>query len=42
MSVEIESILLPANHTDNVQPIDAGFGYIMKSKIGDVMESPSG
>ena len=30
--------LLPANHTDKVQPIDAGFGYMMKSKIGDAME----
>ena len=30
--------LLPANHTDKVQHIDAGFGYMMKSKFGDAME----
>ena len=30
--------LLPENHTDNVQPIDAGFGKQMKAKIGEAME----
>ncbi len=30
--------LLPANHTDKVQPIDATIGYIMKKKIGEAME----
>ena len=37
---EINAIiyLLPENHTDKVQPIDAGFGKQMKAKIGEVME----
>ena len=37
---EINAIiyLLPENHTDKVQPIDAGFGKQMKAKIGDAME----
>ena len=30
--------LLPANHTDKVQPIDAGCGRMMKLKIGEAME----
>ncbi len=30
--------LLPPNHTDKVQPIDAGFGKMMKTKIGEAME----
>ena len=30
--------LLPENHTDKVQPIDAGFGRLMKKKIGESME----
>ena len=30
--------LLPLNHTDKVQPIDAGFGKMMKTKIGEAME----
>ena len=30
--------LLPANHTDKVQPIDAGCGRMMKKKIGEAME----
>ena len=30
--------LLPENHTDKVQPIDAGFGKQMKAKIGEAME----
>ena len=30
--------LLPANHTDKVQPIDAGFGKTLKAKIGESME----
>ena len=37
---EINAIiyLLPENHTDKVQPIDAGFGKQMKAKIGEAME----
>lgn len=37
---EINAIiyLLPENHTDKVQPIDAGFGKQMKVKIGEAME----
>ena len=37
---EINAIiyLLPENHTDKVQPIDAGFGKKMKAKIGEAME----
>lgn len=30
--------LLPENHTDKVQPIDAGFGKQMKAKFGEAME----
>ena len=30
--------LLPPNHTDKVQPIDAGCGKMMKLKIGEAME----
>lgn len=30
--------LLPQNHTDKVQPIDAGCVKMMKTKIGEVME----
>eukprot|EP00794_Sanderia_malayensis_P000972 gene972-285_t len=30
--------LLPANHTDKIQPIDAGFGKAIKDKIGEAME----
>ena len=30
--------LLPENHTDKVQPIDAGLGKQMKAKIGEAME----
>ena len=30
--------LLPENHTDKVQPIDAGHGKMMKKKIGEQME----
>ena len=30
--------LLPENHTDKVQPIDAGYGKMMKKKIGEQME----
>lgn len=30
--------LLPVNHTDKVQPIDAGCGRMMKKKIGESME----
>eukprot|EP00794_Sanderia_malayensis_P014570 gene14571-16073_t len=30
--------LLPPNHTDKVQPIDAGFGKTLKAKIGESME----
>ena len=30
--------LLPENHTDKVQPIDAGCGKMMKTKIGEAME----
>ena len=37
---EINAIiyLLPENHTDKVQPEDAGFGKQMKAKIGEPME----
>ena len=37
---EINAIidLLPENHTDKVQPIDAGFGEQMKANIGKAME----
>ena len=31
-------ILLPNNHTDKVQPVDAGFGKAMKQKFGEVMQ----
>lgn len=30
--------LFPQNHTNKVQPIDAGCGKMMKTKIGEVME----
>lgn len=30
--------LLPENHTDKVQPIDAGCGKLLKTKIGEAME----
>ena len=30
--------LLPENHTDKVQPINAGFGKQMKAKIREAME----
>ena len=30
--------LLPDNHTDKVQPVDAGFGRIMEEKIGEAMQ----
>eukprot|EP00794_Sanderia_malayensis_P013337 gene13337-14716_t len=30
--------LLPANHTEKVQPIDATIGYLMKKAIGEAME----
>lgn len=30
--------LLPENHTDKVQPIDAGFGKMHKTKIGEEMD----
>ena len=30
--------MLPAHHTDKVQPIDAGCGMMMKKKIGEAME----
>ena len=30
--------LLPDNHTDKVQPVDAGFGKAMKQKIGEAMQ----
>lgn len=30
--------LLQDNHTDKVQPIDAGFGKAMKQKIGEAMQ----
>lgn len=29
--------LLPENHTDKVQPIDAGCGRLVKAKIGEAM-----
>ena len=30
--------LLPNNHTDKVQPVDAVFGKAMKQKIGEAMQ----
>ena len=30
--------LLPKNHTDKIQPIDAGFGKMLKTKIGQDMD----
>ena len=30
--------LLPENHTDKIQPIDAGFGKMLKIKIGQEMD----
>ena len=30
--------LLPENHTDKIQPIDAGFGKMFKTKIGEEMD----
>ena len=30
--------MLPENHTDKVQPIDAGYGKMIKRKIGEQME----
>ena len=30
--------LLPENHADKVQPIDAGCNKILKTKIGETME----
>ncbi|XP_014675269.1 PREDICTED: jerky protein homolog-like [Priapulus caudatus] len=37
---EINAIvyLLPENQTDKVQPIDAGYGKLIKSKVGEAME----
>ena len=29
--------LLPDNHTDKVQPVDPGFGRMMKQNIGEAM-----
>ena len=31
--------LLPENHTDKIQPIDAGCGRMMKLRIGTAMET---
>ena len=31
--------MLPENHTDKIQPIDAGCGRIMRGKIGATMET---
>lgn len=31
--------LLPENHTDNVQPINAGIGKLFKTKIGEALDS---
>ena len=31
--------MLPENHTDKIQPIDAGCGRMMKAKIGAAMEN---
>ena len=31
--------MLPENHTDKVQPIDAGFGKMMKRTIGEAMDN---
>ena len=31
--------MLPENHTDKIQPIDAGRGRLMKGKIGATMET---
>ena len=31
--------LLPENHTDKIQPIDAGCGQMMKVEIGAAMET---
>ena len=31
--------LLPKNHTDKIQPIDAGCGQMMKIEIGTAMET---
>ena len=30
--------LLPENHTDKIQPIDAGFGKMLKKRIGEKMD----
>lgn len=30
--------MLPENHTDKIQPVDAGCGRIMKVKIGEALE----
>ena len=30
--------LLPENRTDKVQPIDAGYGKLRKTKIGEAMD----
>lgn len=30
--------MLPASPTDKVQPIDAGFGMMMKNKLSEAME----
>ena len=30
--------MLPENHTDKIQPIDAGFGRMMKTKIGEARD----
>ena len=30
--------LLPENHTDKIQPLDAGFGKMYKTKIGEEMD----
>ena len=40
MQIKINTVvyLLPAKHTDKVQPIDAGFGKTLKGKIGESME----
>lgn len=31
--------MLPGNHTDKIQPVDAGCGRIMKVKIGEALET---
>ena len=34
--------LLPDNHTDKIQPVDAGFERIMKEKIGEAIQTMYG